>query len=285
MSDRPAKEPKRPIGPVRRLFQSVQGLCTAPEKWAIRRGSRRHRHLPLPDFLGIGAQKAGSSWLWENLRCHPELYLPDQKELHFFDRRYHRTVGFYASKFREAGNRLKGEITPAYSSLPPDRIRFIGDLMPNARILFLMRDPVERAWSHALMHLLDKVQVRRYEEVDPREFYAHFQSEDSRGKGDYLRILEHWESVFPARQIFIGFFEDIQSRPCELFREVLAHLGVSTDINPADYPFHRVVNAGRGTPMPREFREFLTELYAPELARLRERFGERVAHWGQPVRA
>lgn len=281
MSQRAAKEPKRPTSPVRRMFQSVQGVWTAPEKWAIRRGFSRVEGLPLPDFLGIGAQKAGSSWLWENLRCHPELYLPEQKELHFFDRRYHRSVRFYAAKFREAGCRRKGEITPAYSSLPLERIRFIRDLMPDLRILLLLRDPVERAWSHALMHLLDKVQVRSYAEVAPAEFYAHFQGEDSRGKGDYLGILENWTAVFPEKQVFIGFFEDIEKCPDALFQSVLQHLGVSTDVDPNLLPFRRVVNQGRGTPMPPEYREFLTELYASELVRLRERFGDRVAHWGR----
>lgn len=280
MTDQIEKEPKQPIGPLRRAVQVVHGACTAPEKWAYRRRLVRPDPQRLPDFLGIGAQKAGSSWLWENLRCHPDLFLPDQKELHFFDRRYHRSLRAYMAKFNGAAGRVKGEITPAYSTLAPDRIRLIHSLMPELRVLLLLRDPVERAWSHALMHLLDKQQIRSYEEVRPEEFYAHFSGADSRGKGAYLRILENWTSVFPADQVFVGFFEDIQSRPEALLKEVLAHLGVSTNVDAIEFPFRKIVNRGRGAVMPPEYRRRLVHLYREELAQLRDRFGDRVATWG-----
>ena len=80
----------RRIGGVRRALQQVQAVLTTPEKWAYTRGYGVPEGLP--SFLGIGVQKGGTSWLYENLRCHPELFLPDQKELHFFDRRFHRTI-------------------------------------------------------------------------------------------------------------------------------------------------------------------------------------------------
>lgn len=278
--DQSQKEPKQPIGPLRRAVQIVHGACTAPEKWAYRRGVVRPDRRQLPDFLGIGAQKAGSSWLWENLRCHPDLYLPDQKELHFFDRRYHRSLRTYASKFRDSGGRIKGEITPAYSTLTPDRIALIHSLMPDLRIVLLIRDPVERAWSHALMHLLDKQEIRSLEKVDPAEFYAHFTGDDSRGKGDYLRILDNWTAFYAEEQVFVGFFEDIRTRPEGLFRDVLTHLGVTANLGEIDFPFRRVVNQGRGHSMPAEYRSFLTELYQGELIQLRARFGQRVASWG-----
>lgn len=281
MTDQSRKEPKQPVGPLRRAVQIIHGACTAPEKWAYRNRVVKPDRTLLPDFLGIGAQKAGSSWLWENLRCHPDLFLPDQKELHFFDRRYHRSLRSYAAKFQGCGDRMKGEITPAYGTLPRDRIALIHSLMPDLRIVLLIRDPVERAWSHALMHLLDKQQVRSYEDADPAEFYAHFTSEDSRGKGAYLRILDNWTSFYPADQVFVGFFEDIRERPEALFREVLDHLGVPGAPDSVDFPFRRIVNQGRGASMPTEYRSLLKQLYQGELEQLRARFGERVAPWGR----
>jgi len=281
MTDPIAKEAKQPVGPLRKAVQIVHGACTAPEKWVYRRGLSRPDPRHLPDFLGIGAQKAGSSWLWENLRCHPELFLPDQKELHFFDRRYHRTLRSYTSKFHGAGDRIKGEITPAYSTLPVDRIALIQALMPELRIVLLIRDPVERAWSHALMHLLDKLQLRDYEDVSPDEFYAHFTSRDSRSKGDYLQILRNWTSAFQPEQILVAYFEDIRTRPQALFEDVLSHIGLPGEIEPSRFPFGRVVNRGRGTPMPEAYRNFLVDLYRDEVVALKDHFGDRVADWGR----
>jgi len=265
---------------LRGVARAVQGAFNASEKRAYLQGRASHQRLTFPDFLGIGAQKAGSSWLWENLRCHPELFLPEQKELHFFDRRYHRSLRFYTSKFANAGNRIKGEITPAYSTLPIDRIQLIGAVNPRLKILLLIRDPIERAWSHAQMHLLEKVAVRSMEEVSEQEFFQHFAGDDSRGKGNYLRILANWTSVIPQEQIYVGFFEDISRRPQELLCEVFQHLGVSEPASWDDFPFRQVVNRGRKNPMPQPFRAYLEQLYAPELALLRQRFGDRGAAWG-----
>ena len=70
------------------------------------------RHA-LPHFLGIGAQKAGTTWLAENLRCHPEVFLPERKELHWLDHKFERPLSDWAAHFADAGERKRGEITPA----------------------------------------------------------------------------------------------------------------------------------------------------------------------------
>jgi hypothetical protein len=161
-----------------------------------------------PTFLGIGAQKAGSTWLHAMLSKHDELWLPHLKELHYFDRRFpirpvpsssapepaqgtfarhistrirrmslsklrdrlsfrrwsdlawetryvfgNWDAEWYASLFNAAKGRIAGEITPAYSCLSEEAIAYVHGLMPDAKLIFLMRDPVERAWSHAKMDL------------------------------------------------------------------------------------------------------------------------------------
>ena len=113
------------------------------------------RSLRLPRFMGIGAHKAGTSWLHVNLQAHPQLFLPRQKELHYFDSYFHsRTLRFYSGQFESADAKIRGEITPAYSILSPKRIRFIRKIMPDVRLIFIMRNPIDRSWSAALMDLL-----------------------------------------------------------------------------------------------------------------------------------
>ena len=165
------------VSAARRCARSIKKLLNAPEKWVYSSGLRSPRTLALPDFLGIGAQKAGSTWLHEMLRLHPDLFLPEPKEVHYFDRRFHRTLGYYARRFKPAGQRVKGEITPDYSNLSPETIRFIRQVMPDLRLVYLIRNPVERAWSQAQREVL-RARKRQIHEVDPAEFYAHFNSSD-----------------------------------------------------------------------------------------------------------
>src|SRR5690349_6371993 len=112
----------------------------------------------LPDFLIIGAQKAGSTSLASYLAAHPCVVPPRWNEAHFFDLNYERGVDWYRSLFpvgvrarlnsRLRGRRhLTGDSTPHYIVHPrmPARAR---DLLPAARIIILLRDPVDRAHSH-----------------------------------------------------------------------------------------------------------------------------------------
>ncbi|OGT83573.1 MAG: hypothetical protein A3H91_02535 [Gammaproteobacteria bacterium RIFCSPLOWO2_02_FULL_61_13] len=115
------------------------------EKRLYRLGLRSSAQLTLPDFLCIGAQKAGTTWLYENLRRHPEIFLPHRKELHYFDWGYSRHINIYAKNFENVSGKIKGDITPAYAVIAPDRIDIIRAIMPDAKILMLLRNPVGRA--------------------------------------------------------------------------------------------------------------------------------------------
>ncbi len=81
-----------------------------------RLGVLRPRHLPA--FLGIGAQKSGTTWLHARLREHPSIYLPEEKEQHYFDWNFHRPLAEYARVFRPAGERLAGRSRRVTRSSP-----------------------------------------------------------------------------------------------------------------------------------------------------------------------
>ena len=86
-----------------RLLRRGSRLAADVERALYRYGLLSPARVPFPDFLGIGAQKAGTTWLHENLRRHPELFLPEEKELHYFDRQWVRPLRHYSAAFREAG--------------------------------------------------------------------------------------------------------------------------------------------------------------------------------------
>jgi hypothetical protein len=260
---------------VRSTLRALPGRL---EKLGYETGLRSAAGLALPGFLGIGAQKAGTTWLHENLRCHPELFLPEQKELHYFDWSFHRPLHEYAARFEPGAGRLCGEITPGYSILEPARIRFVRRLLPELRLILLLRDPIQRAWSQALMNLVTRP-GRRFAELPEEEFIRHFESPRSMARGDYATILERWSDAFPSEQLFVGFFEEIAERPRELLERILGFLGVSRHIDFAALPLHRVTNPGADLELPPRLHAVLCEIYAADLRRLALRFGAPVERW------
>jgi hypothetical protein len=260
---------------VRKNLRNVWGELRAN---LYSRGALSVKDLELPDFLGIGAQKAGTTWLYENLRCHPDVFLPDKKELHYFDRRFHRSLRSYARYFEAGAGKVKGEITPSYAALAPSRIRYIRAIMPETKLIFMIRNPIDRAWSQALMNLVVR-KKRAFEDVSDEAFLEHFRHERSIVRGDYNRILEQWSRVFPKEQMLVGLFKDIRERPTELLAQVFDHIGVTRDVDWAAFPCTQVVHRGVGVPLPDKFRAELERIYGPEIEQLVERFGPRIAHW------
>lgn len=258
--------------------------------------------LELPDFLGIGAQKAGTTWLAESLRRHPAVFLAPRKELHWFDNKWDRPLREYARQFADAQGRVKGEITPAYGVLPPERIRFVRTVMPDVRLVLLLRNPAERAWSHALMDLGAR-RGRKPEEIGADEVIAFLEEEHAARRGDYLAILDAWLGVFPEEQLLVAFFDDVQNRPRELLERVFRHLSVSTDVDWTLFPLgdrivpgvspdrkgHTVEIAQGGMPdaerypAPEAVQRWLRARYEEDLKRLAERLGDPVTRWAEAV--
>ena len=232
----------------------------------------------LPDFLGIGAQKSGTTWLAKNLGLHPQTFLSQQKELHFFNRNLELGLGWYCSHFEEGRGLIKGEVTPAYFALVEDRLDYLVEHLPDVRVWVLLRDPIARAWSHARMDLV-RDSKREFDDVDPEEFLKHFQSRPSVRRGAYLENLERWERRLPSDRIFIGFFEDIAKAPEQLLRDVFQFLGLSTDIDWSGLQVDQKWNPGLSAPLAPVFREALEAQYGDAIEALYARFGERVAHW------
>jgi len=243
-------------------------------------GLKSAAHLPLPDFLGIGAQKAGTSWLHANLQVHPRIFMPPEaKEVHFFDRHIlNYGLDGYSSLFRDAGDRIKGEITPAYGVIESKRIRFIRAVMPGVKLIFLMRNPIDRAWSQALMELSTKP-GRPFEQITDEEFINHFRGERSSRRGNYESILSNWLGVFPREQLFIGMYDDIATRPRELLTEVFAFLGAAGEVDWNLFPVEKVVFKGPPHPLPQRLRQILLEMYHRAIKRLGEKYGAPAEKW------
>jgi len=271
-----------------------------------------------PQFLGIGAQKAGTTWLYENLRRHPQLWLPPVKELHYFDQkpprlakrlfgkptlmrkaRRHlreqlvdaargcgdrrelawaarycllpRNDAWYRSLFPEIEGRIPGEICPGYARLDRDAVGEVHRRMPRSRILYLLRDPIDRSWSTSAMHFR-KLGPSRIEEYSDGEIEAHFTRAKTARHDDYLANIAAWSRHYPPEQIFIGFFDDLVAAPRAFLVSVLTHLGVdATDrMIPPDVEGRH--NASEGEQLPERFARFLARHHQARICALDAHF-------------
>lgn len=228
---------------------------------------KKKENLLLPDFLGIGAQKSGSTWLSKMLQLNHSIFIPDRKEIHFFDNKFYKGKEWYSYFFKNGEDKIKGEITPGYSILSVKRIRAIKTLIPQVKLIIILRNPVERAWSHAIMDLI-RLSNRKYNELNDTEFYNHFNSEGSRKRGNYIEILNNWYKVFPRERILIKFFEDINDNPVELIRSVSNHIGVDQEYNIDNLYLRKRFNKNPTINIPLKFREYLELLYHDQIEKL-----------------
>lgn len=253
-----------------------------PVKRLQARGILPTAGLDLPDFLVIGAQKAGTTWLARNLDVHPEISMArrpgasDPTEIRYFDRHFHRSLRYYARHFEGLPGRLRGDKSPNYCTLPASRVHLIARLLPEARIVLLLRNPIDRAWSNALMNLVT-LPGRRYEDVPEDRFHAHFQR--ARRRGEYAWMLGNWWSAYPRDRVHVGFFEDVADDPTGLLADVLRFLDAGRVEDWSGYPVGRKINRGAGIPLPAAYRELLTDMYREDIERLGEWFGERADRW------
>lgn len=220
--------------------------------------------LLLPKFLGVGAVKAGTTWLHRNLFEHPELYLPIQKPVFFWDRHLDKGVETYARIFEPGRDLLRGEFTASYSVLSGETKDLIAKLIPDLKLVLVLREPKGRAWSEAKMELT-LIQEREKSSLSERDYLDFIQSDKCVERGDYASIIREWSARFPREQIYIGLYDDIVNEPQKLLTEVFRFLDVDVPTDWSDYPFSKKIFKGPEIAMPTRCRALLDEMYSKNL--------------------
>ncbi|MEL6802588.1 MAG: sulfotransferase [Bacteroidota bacterium] len=192
------------------------------------------------NFIGVGAQRTASSWLYSCLYEHPDICAP-QKEIHFFSRPRYKEQGieWYKNIFesRCTSGQVCGEFSTSYlvHELAAERI---SHHIPDTKILIILRNPVDRAFSQYLLHgkvgWLDPTQTtfKDFMETEPS---AEMQSR-------YALQLQRFYDRFPRECIHVMLYEDIETDPERVLLDVFTFLGVDPDFTPSFT--HRVVNSG-----------------------------------------
>jgi Sulfotransferase family/BRCA1 C Terminus (BRCT) domain len=242
--------------------------------------------LPYPHFIIIGAPKCGTSWLLAALGQHSSIIVvPDEIE-YFSSYIRERPIEWYLDQFDQqvkalaaskAPDHLLGEKSAHYSVMSREAIQTVRNLLPNVRLILMMRDPVSRHWAHTKRYF-SKARIAEREGGDvqsvPRDRLYDFMTR-SRNLGEYSAMIHHWTTIYPAEQLLLVAQEHALSSPRATFDAVLAHLGLPTTYDPASIPLLlRQRNRGPSVEMPAEVGAFLQSMFAAERQRFRAVFDE-----------
>lgn len=270
-----------------------------------------------PDFLCIGAQKAGTTWLRDNLRPHPQIWVPPVTEMHYFlhpttrlrerlfgnadylvyARRHllrqlaalprsgdfdgvgwaarycllPRSNDWYRSLFPRTEGRLIGEVCPSYARLPPEAVRRVHDLMPNARIIYLLRNPIEWTWSNAAKHF-GKTRAGVIDRVPDETLLEFFGRKKSLRHVDYLGNLANWEHYFGADRILVSFFDELLQDPRGFLKRILSALGVDSSDAVMSVNVGERRNPGKHEGIPPRLLPRLTSMHLEQIRSLQAKF-------------
>ena len=255
----------------------------------------------LPDFLVVGAQRSGTTSMFKTLAQHPQVAKPFlRKGVHFFDKNYDEGLDWYrghfpvhaTSRLRRPGRArpLTGESSPYYMFHPLAGERLARDL-PGVRLLVLLRDPVERAYSGHAHELARGYETESFERAleleseriagarermvaEPGHDSAHWQHHAYATRGQYVDQLVALERLVGRERLLVVDSEQFFTRPQEVFPEVLRFLGLP----PHPGTVFEQHNARARSPLPAGLRTRLEEHFAPYDERLEQWWG-RVPSW------
>ncbi len=179
----------------------------------------------LPNFLIIGAQRSGTTWIHRCLMEHPEVFAPAEKELDFFTLYYDRGLDYYSSFFRDAqGYSAIGEVTPHYINRVKTAER-IAACLPDVKLIAIFRNPVERAFSFYSMF------KDRYPNMDFRTALEYDKA--LIGNGLYFDLVQNYLHFFDRKQFLFLLFDDLKKNNVEFIQSIFKFLGVRDNFIPS----------------------------------------------------
>lgn len=290
------------------------------------------------DFMGIGAARSGSTWLWSVLNHHPDIWMPPIKELHYFDRSidypspsiladdklvfrlfgkkihnsafrvlFIRSIGksillpkkwgelqwklryflgtyndsWYFSLFENNKKAIKGEITPAYSILRKDDVSRIKALIPDLKVIYIIRNPFDRAWS-AIRYRWSRGTLN-IENLD--EVIQKIEDPSQSNRSDYFQTIQNWSSSFSNDQFQIYFFDEIVHQPKQLIEKIFTYLNLEPSLQIPIESLSVKVNASKERQIPDSVKHYLALKYFHEVEKLIPIVGGYSQDWLKKIKA
>lgn len=285
--------------------------------------------IKAPDFICIGAQKAGTSWLHWNLLFHPDTEMPPEKEINFFYpptppvdqllndeielealiskhndlnpetwmKRYlnlqqaiktknqkfpiewwkkslflSRTPENYIKLFKRSRRKISGDMSPCYAHMPDEEISKLVKAAPKAKIIFLMRHPIERSWSQFKMVNKNLILSNPTEEEILNKIMEN--SYRYTGFSLYTEQLDRWERLCP-NELKVWFYDHLCENPKEFFGEICEYIQIRPIFTFPNNKINQRVHDSETHPMPKLVYQFFQEKLTDEILKLHQRFNNR----------
>lgn len=227
-------------------------------------------------FLVAGVQKGGTTALFDHLTAHPDLALPTEKELHFFDDEAGvdwaaPDYGAYHARWPAGRTGLRGEATPIYLYWPRSLER-IARYNPGMRLILVFRDPVERAWSHWRMERARGAEDLPFDvcirdgraRVDDPSAPGHHRVHSYVERGFYGAQVARLFEFFPRQQVFFGTSRQLRADPSLFLRNVCEFLGVPRMAEVTPLESHVGRTDGEFQSLPEADRLYLKTIYSKD---------------------
>ena len=232
----------------------------------------------LPQLIGLGTQKGGTSTLNNMLRLHKRFNLPTKKEIHYFSQHWDQSLQWYKNYYKDSTDtKINVDITPYYLFHPEAASR-IQMVVPDAKLIVLLRDPVERTISqyfHAKRLGFEELSIMdaiAQEEIRMKENYSYSHQKHSYiGRSKYIKQLERYEALFKKSQLLIIKSEDYFKNP----RDIWQKIEVFMDIEPEKFPNNiKKANEGKGESLHVDYKikEYLREIFRETKQKVKERY-------------
>lgn len=265
-----------------------------------------------PDFFCIGAQKSGTSWLYQQLVSHADFWMPPLKELHYFDQmsrslhpprsarekvrprderdlrfleamndlctRQHIDLEGYAQLFAPKGPLLSGDITPSYSMLHDEIIHRILTHFPNLKVIFLARDPVERAWSALCMGVRGGG-IRPFDVTNVHEVTRNLLHPDIILLSYSSTIVARWRRYIHSDRFRVYFYDDLEKNPAEFRRSIIRFLGGDPEKPSRLNANHKSNETKEKLELTENVRSHVARFFEPELKACASELGGRAGEW------
>jgi len=240
------------------------------------------------DIIGIGVQKAATSWAAHALNLHPRVWFPSEsahkgKEVRFFDTKnwQHGPVWYRQVMTPPDSTLLSADVSPGYSRIPRARARACAEIAPDARVFVLLRNPVFRDWSSLLMEANRAgFDAANASFVDLMVFYDRRNIQQF---STYVKTLKIWKNFYRDK-LLVLFYDDVTKDPASVFCELCTHVGIDAE----DLPEWRsrvnnTIFKGPEIPLRADMAEFLVKKYRPMIKHLEPMVERDLSSWFNPV--
>lgn len=254
----------------------------------------------LPDFIIIGAARAGTTSLYNYLIEHPNIAPASRKEVHFFDYNFQKGMAWYRGQFPYSVQKyytenirkrdfITGEASPYYM-FHPNAAQRLAQFVPQAKLIVLLRNPVERAFSHYCWEVgwgeeklsfedavaSEEERIKMEAERLASRYCFNHQHFSYLARGLYADQLETWFTLFPREQFLILKSEDMYAEPAAIFKQTLAFLNVPFSESKVFKKEYKQYNQPKYSPpnkMDPVLRQRLIEYFKPHNQRLYQLLG------------